>query len=101
MLARVAQRARNVLDVDGILPRGRLVAERAERLEVALQRHEIEPPAEFGRLARPSRERQEIRDQIVYGGLGQIHVRVAQERDEVVRVRSETRVLKVDDEEIL
>src|SRR6185436_7186870 len=45
--ARVGERARDVLDVNGVRPRGGLETKRAERLEVTLQRHQIESPREF------------------------------------------------------
>ena len=41
--AHVAQRPRDVLDVDRIVPRRRLMAEGAERLQIALHRHQVEP----------------------------------------------------------
>src|SRR6476646_10527019 len=42
VFADVFQRAGDVLDVDGVAPGGRLVAEGPERLQVALQRHHVE-----------------------------------------------------------
>ena len=55
--AHVAERARDVLDVDRVAARRRLVAERAERLEVALQRHQVEAAAEFARVLRATARR--------------------------------------------
>src|SRR5215831_17151796 len=75
----VAQRARDVLDVDWIAARGGLVAERAERFQVALQRHEIEPAPELDVHAGHALEREEVCDQILDRLLGQIDVRVPQQ----------------------
>src|SRR5689334_22928515 len=48
--SREIERARDVLDVHGVLARRGLEAERAERLEVALQRHQIKAPPELLRI---------------------------------------------------
>src|SRR2546423_13469772 len=97
------ERSRNVLDVDRILPRGRLEAERAERLQIALESHEVEAPPELLRIARRGEaavaKRKEERDQPVDLRLGEINVGVAQQRHEIVRVGSHPRVLEVDDVE--
>src|SRR5688572_11949961 len=64
ILAHVVQGARNVLNVNRILPRGRLIAEGAERLEIALQRHQVEASSKLLRLRRSAAlKRQEIRNQ--------------------------------------
>src|SRR5437899_6312031 len=57
--AHVAERARDVLDVHGIAASGGLIPERAERLQVALQRHEIEAAAEFDVHAGDAFQREE------------------------------------------
>ena len=45
-------------------------------------------------------QRQEERDQLVHLLFGEVHVRIAQQRHQVVGVRSHPRVLKVDDVEL-
>ncbi len=50
--ARVAQRPRHVLPVHRIVPNRCLVTERAERLEVPLERHHIERLAERAAIVR-------------------------------------------------
>src|SRR5512132_3067904 len=45
--ARIAQRPRDVLDIHGIATCGGLITERAERLEIPLQRHQVEAAAEL------------------------------------------------------
>ncbi len=101
LVLRVAQRARDVLDVDGVAARDRLVAERAERLQVALQRHQIEAPPEFvvgrGRRAVARFQREEVGDQLVELAIGDVDVRVAQQRHQIVGVGPHARVLEVDD----
>src|SRR5258707_12767641 len=82
---RIAQRARHVLDIDGITPRHRLIAECAERLQVALQRHQIEAAAEFFAVGVPL-QREEVRDQLVELAVRDVDVRVAQQRREIVGV---------------
>src|SRR5688572_23388523 len=67
VVAHVAERPGDVLDVDGVAPRGRLVAERAERLQVPLQRHQVETVAEMVLGFRRPLDRKEIRDQLVDG----------------------------------
>ena len=96
----VSQRARHVLDVDGVAAGDGLVAERAERFQVALERHEIEPPPELavrrgGTVAFLQGE--EIRDQLVELAVADVHVRVAQQRHQIVGVRPHAGVLEVDD----
>ena len=103
--AHVVQRARDVLDVHRVAARDRLEAERAERLQVALQRHQVEAPAELLRLrrraaaARGSAQREEERDQLLDLLLREIHVGVAQQRHQIVGVGAHPRVLEVDDVE--
>src|SRR3954469_13910600 len=97
---RVAQGARDVLDVDRVLSRDRLVPEGAERLQVALQRHQIEPAPEFlhvHRFAVTLLQRQEVRDQLVQLAIGDVDIRVSEQRHQVVGVGSHTRVLEIDD----
>src|SRR5579864_3553983 len=76
--ARVPQGTRHVLNVDRVTPRDRLVTEGPERFQVALQRHEVEPPPEFGGLILPraALQRQEVRDQVVELAIGDVHVRI-------------------------
>ena len=62
--ARVAQRAGDVLDVHRVAADRGLIAERAERFQVPLQRHQIEP-ATKGAGVCDAFEREEICDQIV------------------------------------
>src|SRR5215467_14441882 len=44
---RIPERAGNVLDVNRVAARDGLITERAERLQVALERHQIESPPVF------------------------------------------------------
>src|SRR5688572_1313847 len=68
-VADVAERPRDVLDVDGVAPGRGLKAERAERLQISLQRHQAEAAAELVGPGGLSLERQEIGDQFVNGGI--------------------------------
>ena len=104
LAAHVIQRARDVLDVDRIAAHDGLIAERAERLQVPLQRHQIEPASELGGVlardaARAVPQGEEVRDELVHLARREIDVRVAQQRRQVVGVRPHARVLKVDDDE--
>src|SRR5204863_5688324 len=97
--AREIERPRYVLDVHGVLPRGGLEPERAERLQIALQRHQVEAPPELLGVARPClpavAEREEEGNQPLDLRLGEIDVRVAEQRDQVVGVGAEPRILEV------
>src|SRR5687768_4931243 len=65
--AGVIQGPRDVLDIHGVVPRRRLEPERSERLEVPLQRHQVEPAREIPILVfRPTPLRQEKGNQGVY-----------------------------------
>ena len=99
-IAHVAQRARHVLDVDRVLARRRLVAEGAHRLQVALQRHQVEAGAEVGFGDAAALERQEVGDQLVDRDVVQVDVGIAQQRGQVVGVRAHARVLEVDQVEL-
>src|SRR4051812_19152108 len=48
IVAHVAQGSRDVLNIDGVPFGRRLIAKRAKRLEVALQRHHVEAAAKVG-----------------------------------------------------
>ena len=61
----VAKRAGDVLDVDRVCAGGRLIAERAQGLEVALQGHFVKPAAEFRGLARSAGEGQEVGEKFI------------------------------------
>src|SRR5215204_5146779 len=61
VVANVAQRSGDVLDVNRVAPSGGLISKRAERLEVALQRHYVEPLPKPALFAGAAAERQEIR----------------------------------------
>src|SRR5262245_8208513 len=60
----VAQCARNVLNVHGIPASGRLIAERAERFEIALKRHQVESASKFTRVGARALQREKVRDEI-------------------------------------
>ncbi len=53
--------------------------------------------AEHGRRRRLSFYREEVGDEVLDRLVGQIHVRVAQQRHEVVGVRAHAGVLEIDD----
>src|SRR5262249_44808823 len=78
--AGVAERTWHVLNIDRIAAGGGLVTEGAERLQIALQGHEIESPSEFLRLigsrlrGAPALEREEVRDEIVELAIGDVDV---------------------------
>ena len=78
-------------------------AERAKGFQIALQRHHVEAPAELGPCRRRRRvdaaSREEIVDQLVDLGLGQVDVGIAQERHQIVGVGTQPGVLKIDDVE--
>ena len=102
--ARVAQRARDVLDVHRVAARRRLVAERAERLQVALQRHQIEPAPELGRVVAFAARRAacSARKYAISSSRSRSPMSTYESRSsdaEIVGVRSEPRVLEVDDVE--
>src|SRR6185369_16130748 len=85
VVADVPEGPRNVLDVDGIAAGGRLVAERAEGFEVALQRHHVKTAPELRLRHRDSLQGEEVGDQLVDRLLRQIDIRIAQEGHQVVR----------------
>ena len=70
----VMERSGYVLNVYGIAAGGCLVTEGAERLQVALQRHQIEPVTEFVFLARLTFQREKVREQLVDGLVGQVDI---------------------------
>src|SRR5262245_39954305 len=97
ILTRITERARDVLHVHRVASSRGLVSERAERLEVALQTHQIELFTERARLrgsmcqgevAIEKRQKRRVR---------KVDIRVAQERGQVVGGRTQARVLANDD----
>src|SRR5262245_24182307 len=94
----VPQGPGHVLDVNRVTAGHGLEAERAERLEVALQGHQIEAAAEFAAgIGGLPFEGQEIGDEVADLPFIEVDVGVAQQRREIVRVRPHARVLEVDD----
>ena len=73
-----------------------------------MQGHRVESPPEVllpgamrdGITALGALEGDEVRNQLVDRGFRQIHVRVAQQRDQIVGVRSQPRILEIDDVEL-
>src|SRR5690242_12382951 len=98
--AHVVQRERDVQDVDRVAARDRLETKSAQRFEIALDRHQIEPPAKFvvvfgaRLLPWPAPEGQEERDQVVDFGLREIDIRIAQQRHQVIRIGTHSSVLE-------
>src|SRR5258705_10354347 len=86
--AGVVQRARDVLDVDRVLARCGLEPERPERLEIALERHQVEAAPELLGVVRrhlPALpEREEERNQPFDLRLGESDVGCAQQPDRLV-----------------
>src|SRR5262245_44773888 len=81
--ADVVQRARNVLDVHGVVLRRGLEAERAQGLDVALYGHQIETPAELlwiGRRIPRAAEGEEEGDELLHLLLGEVDVGISQQR---------------------
>ena len=60
--------------------------------------HQVEPAAEVF-VVRATLEREKVRDQLVELAVGDVNVRIAQQRHEIVCVRSHPRILEVDDVE--
>src|SRR5947208_109054 len=79
----VAERAWNVLNVYRVATGGRLIAEGAERLQVPLQRHEVEAPAEVSSIAGPL-QANKVLDEIVALRVGDVDVRISEQRRQVV-----------------
>ena len=93
-------RPRDVLDVNGVQPRRGLKAERAERLEVALQGHQVEPAAEFVGLLGCSLHARKyaISSSTVLSCRSTYESRNSD--NQVVGVGAHPRILEVDDEQL-
>src|SRR5688572_24772892 len=93
----ILQRARHVLRIDGVASRSRLESERAERLEVALYCHHVEATAElWQRCRRAGAEVDEVVDEALDFVRLEFDIGVAQQRNQIVGVGTEARVLEVD-----
>src|SRR5437763_14876867 len=77
--SRVAGCAWHVLDIHRVTARHRLIPEGAERLQVSLERHQIEAPPELVAVGAPF-QREKICNEFVELAIGDVDVGISQQR---------------------